>query len=117
MSVCNDTEVQIPFHVGEDKSRTWVLKLDDQGLLLKHDHRHADGTPDEITWYGGYAKTGGTAFSQAFPADEHTAKLIPAASTNEWSLVFGPDKKTLSYILSRDGNMRFQADFDLSKPL
>jgi len=114
---CTDTELRIPFQVGEDKSRTWVLTHDEKGLLLKHDHRHADGTPDEVTMYGGYAKTGGNAVEQSFPADEYTAKLIPAASTNEWSLVLSQDKKTLSYILKRDGQLRFHADFDLSKPV
>ena len=116
-SSCKENEVRIPFRVGEDKSRTWVLTQDAQGLLLKHDHRHEDGTPDEVTQYGGYAKVGGTALVQHFPADAFTAKLIPAAATNEWTLSLSRDKKTLSYILKRDGDLRFQADFDLSKPL
>jgi hypothetical protein len=25
----------------------------EEGLQLKHDHRHEDGTPDEVTMYGG----------------------------------------------------------------
>ncbi|MCW5912243.1 MAG: hypothetical protein KIT62_14325 [Cyclobacteriaceae bacterium] len=116
-STCTDKEVRIPFQVGEDKSRTWVLTLDEKGLLLKHDHRHEDGTPDKVTMYGGYAKAGGSALEHAFPADAYTAELIPAAATNEWSLVLSKDKKTLSYILKRDGQLRFHADFDLSKPL
>lgn len=115
-STCTDKEVRIPFQVGEDKSRTWVLTLDETGFLLKHDHRHEDGTPDKVTMYGGYAKTGGDSFAHAFPADKHTAELIPAAATNEWGLILSKDKKTLSYILKRDGQLRFHADFDLSKP-
>lgn len=113
---CSETTIRIPFHVGEDKSRTWVLTLDEKGLLLKHDHRHEDGTPDEITMYGGYAKAGSNALEQYFPADEYTANLIPVAATNEWTLMLSKDKKTLSYILKRDDKMRFRADFDLSKP-
>jgi hypothetical protein len=66
--------------------------------------------------YGGYAKPGGTLVAQSFPADEHTAKLIPAAATNEWTLTLDTDKKILSYILKREGQLRFHADFDLSKP-
>ena len=46
---CADTEIRIPFQVGEDKSRTWIITLGGKGLLFKHDHRHADGTPDKIT--------------------------------------------------------------------
>lgn len=114
---CDASEVRIPFQVGNDKSRTWVLTLDEKGLLLKHDHRHEDGTPDKITMYGGYAKANGTAVSQAFPADEHTATLIPAAATNEWTLKLSDDKKSLSYMLSRNGELRFHAVFDLTEKI
>jgi len=116
-ATCTSKEVRIPFQVGEDKSRTWVLTLDETGLLLKHDHRHEDGTPDKVTMYGGYAKTDGNSLAHSFPADKHTAELIPAAATNEWSIILSNNKKTLSYILKRDGQLRFHADFDLSKPL
>jgi hypothetical protein len=116
-SSCQENEVRIPFHVGEDKSRTWVLSLEKEGLLLKHDHRHEDGTPDEITMYGGFANAQGSPLVQYFPADAHTASLIPAAATNEWTLQLSEDRKTLSYILKRDNALRFRADFDLSTPL
>ncbi len=111
---CEEREVRIPFFVGEDSSRTWVLTIDSIGLLLKHDHRHKDGTPDSITFYGGYAKTSQNKNEQFFPADPHTAKLIPAAATNEWNFVLSKDRKKLSYILRRDGKLRFHADFDLT---
>src|SRR5690606_9680108 len=106
--------LRVPFWVGEDKSRTWLLTFQKKnGLLLKHDHRHADGSPDSVTMYGGYAKVGGTSLSHSFPADAYTAQLIPAAATNEWTLQLSPNKKVLSYILKRDGQLRFQADFKL----
>lgn len=106
--------VRVPFWVGDDKSRTWLLaRHKEKGLLLKHDHRHADGSPDSITMYGGYAQPGGTSLAQSFPADAHTAHLIPAAATNQWTLALSPDRKVLSYILKRDGQLRFQADFRL----
>ena len=114
---CSADQIRVPFHVGEDRSRTWVFTKSSEGLLLKHDHRHADGTPDSVTMYGGFAKAGGTAYRQAFPADAYTAKLIPAAATNEWETVLSEDKKTFSYILKRAGQMRFQADFDLTAPV
>ena len=47
------------------------------------------------------------------PADAFTAQLLPAAATNEWTLELSPDKKVLSYILKRNGKLRFQADFKL----
>jgi hypothetical protein len=115
VQTCKDGELRIPFLVDEDKSRTWVLTVTPEGLLFKHDHRHADGTPDEVTNYGGLAAPGGSAFLQRFPADGFTAKLLPAAATNEWTMRLSEDGKQFSYILKRHGEMRFQADFDLTK--
>jgi hypothetical protein len=114
---CSATVIRIPFHVGEDKSRTWVFTQMEEGLQLKHDHRHEDGTPDEVTMYGGIAMDTNDASTMRFPADAHTAQLIPAASTNEWNVVLSPDGRTFSYILKRDNQLRFQADFDLTKPI
>jgi hypothetical protein len=114
---CSDSVVMVPFTVGEDKSRTWVIRKTPEGLQLKHDHRHEDGTPDEVTMYGGMSSSNTNSLKQQFQADAYTAQLIPAASTNEWTLELSPDGKTFSYILKRDNKMRFQADFDLTKPL
>lgn len=106
---CTQDEIRISFAVGEDTSRTWVLTQSEKGLLLKHDHRHADGTPDEITMYGGWADDRGNQFTQFFPADSHTKELIPAAATNVWQLRYDPIKKTLTYDLKRHGKRRFTA--------
>ncbi len=110
---CAEKELRIPFQVGDDKSRTWVLTLTDKGLLFKHDHRHPDGTPDEITMYGGWADTGGTPHLQRFPADSDTAKLIPEAVTNVWTLEIIPDKQQFSYSLERHAKPRYRAVFNL----
>ncbi len=114
---CGAEQVRIPFWVGEDRSRTWVLSRRAEGLELKHDHRHEDGTPDSITMYGGTAREAGNALQQAFPADQYTANLIPRAATNEWVMALSDDRKTFSYILKRGGQRVFQADFDLTQPL
>lgn len=110
---CNEKELRIPFHVGEDKSRTWVLTLTDKGLLFKHDHRHPDGTPDRITMYGGWAAPNGTRYLQRFPADPETAKLIPEATTNVWTLEIIPEKKQFTYQLERNSQPRYQALFNM----
>lgn len=110
---CSKDEIRIPFHVGEDKSRTWILTLTDKGLLFKHDHRHADGTPDRVTMYGGWAATNGTAHMQRFPADAETAKLIPEATTNVWTLELIPDKQQFTYYLERHNEARYRARFNL----
>jgi hypothetical protein len=106
---CTPTEIRVPFVVGEDRSRTWVFSRVDDGLQLKHDHRHEDGTPDEVTMYGGMASAAGSAQVQSFPADAHTARLIPAAAGNVWTVSLDPDGKRLSYHLDRDGKPRFTA--------
>lgn len=106
---CDDNEIRVPFGVAEDTSRTWIVRYDDEGLLLKHDHRHPDGTPDEITMYGGWATEDGTALSQSFPADAHTRQLLPEAATNVWSLTIDPAAGTLTYYLERHGEPRFEA--------
>ncbi|MEX2363844.1 MAG: hypothetical protein WD597_09475, partial [Balneolaceae bacterium] len=41
---CEENRIRIPFYVGDDRSRTWVLKLENDRILLKHDHRHQDGS-------------------------------------------------------------------------
>jgi hypothetical protein len=113
---CSDKEIRIPFQVGEDKSRTWILKLDEKGLLFKHDHRHKDGTPDEVTMYGGWADAKGTAYRQLFPADAETKKLIPEAATNVWTLEIDESKQELVYYLERHKEPRYRAVFNM-KPV
>ena len=39
---CSADEIRVPFIVGEDKSRTWIIKRTQAGLELLHDHRHPD---------------------------------------------------------------------------
>lgn len=106
---CSDEEIRVPFLVGEDRSRTWVFSRTDGGLQLKHDHRHEDGTPDEVTMYGGMASATGTPLAQSFAADAHTAKLIPAAVTNVWTVSLSADGTRLTYHLERDARPRFTA--------
>ena len=109
IETCNTDELRIPFIVGEDHSRTWILRKTTDGLQLKHDHRHEDGTPDKITLYGGTAALSGTEQTQSFPADAYTADLIPEASTNEWILSLSEDNNEITYYLKRHNEARFKA--------
>lgn len=114
---CEDGRILAPFHVGEDRSRTWVLTQTTHGLRLKHDHRHEDGSEDELTWYGGDTRAGGTPNHQEFHADAHTASLIPAAATNVWTMEVHSGRM-FAYALRREGtDRRFRAEFDLSRPI
>jgi hypothetical protein len=114
---CEDSVVRVPFFVGNDRSRTWVISRTSAGLRLKHDHRHEDGSEDEITQYGGDTSEPGSTTRQEFAADAHTASLIPAAATNVWTLEIQPDR-SLAYALRREGtDRRFRVEFDLTRPV
>ncbi|MGI4843905.1 MAG: hypothetical protein ACRYF7_11385 [Janthinobacterium lividum] len=111
--VCKADAVRMPVQVGADRSRTWIFTRHAAGLELRHDHRHPDGTPDAVTMYGGMAKEGGTARSQAFLADAYTAKLVPGAETNVWTVSLSQDGSVLSYRLERHDKPR--AEFVLKR--
>lgn len=116
---CTDSQLQIPFHVGEDRSRTWLISKTGSGLQLKHDHRHADGSSDKSTMYGGHTLDAGWATVQSFPADQYSKELFTAAGNpqsngNTWQMYIYPEKFT--YRLTREGR-EFRVDFDLSKPV
>lgn len=115
--VCESGRILVPFHIGPDRSRTWVFTRTEGGLRLKHDHRHEDGSEDEITQYGGDTRGPGTATRQEFHADTFTASLIPAASTNVWTVEIEPGVR-YAYALRREGtDRRFRVEFDLTRPV
>lgn len=112
----SDREVKIPFYVGEDKSRTWVLSYSNNILTLKHDHRHKDGSADTVTYYGGTANNSGSEIMQMFPADQETCQMIDYACYNVWWITM--DGNTFTYNLRRIGSDRlFSVKFDLSKAI
>jgi|TARA_B100000405_G_scaffold150195_1_gene105025 hypothetical protein len=114
---CDLAEIRIPFHVGDDRSRTWVVTPTSVGLRLKHDHRHVDGTEDEISQYGGDTRGKGDPSVQEFLADDLTARLVPEAAQNVWSLEVRPGE-VFVYQLRRGGeDRRFRVEFDLSEPV
>ena len=113
---CEPNRIRIPFHVGENYSRTWLLTLHDSLILLKHDHRHEDGSEDHVTQYGGKATNTGSKTSQYFPSDQFTVNLLPAASSNVWWIDVSDDYFT--YNLRRMGTDRqFSIRFNLKKPI
>lgn len=115
--VAGPDEIRIPFFVGTNRSRTWVLTRTSSGLRLKHDHRHEDGSEDAVTQYGGDTAQPGSAEQQEFLADELTAKLIPTAKTNIWTMRIEPEK-LFGYALRRDAEgRRFRVEFDLTMPI
>lgn len=114
---CSADEIRIPFHLGENRSRTWVITPTSTGLRLKHDHRHADGTADAVTQYGGDTRNSGSGTRQEFYADSLTAALIPAARTNVWMVEVFPGDRFV-YALKREGtDRRFRVEFNLRAPI
>ncbi|WP_449467505.1 hypothetical protein [Stenotrophomonas humi] len=116
-----ERELRVPFHVGDDHSRTWVVTRTATGLRLKHDHRHEDGSPDAVTMYGGDTADAGSAARQAFPVDAESVAMFEregmnASLNNTWAMEVEQGKRFV-YELSRPGGRLFQVEFDLSQPV
>ena len=117
---CSANEIKIPFHVGDNRSRTWVVTRTGSGLRLKHDHRHEDGSEDELTQYGGDTASPGTPKRQEFPVDRFSIDLFnrndaAVSTTNVWAMEVVPGQ-LFAYELRRP-NRFFRVDFDLARPL
>lgn len=116
---CSDTELRIPFHVEDDHSRTWVISKTDNGLRLKHDHRHKDGSEDAVTQYGGDTIYEGAASRQVFPVDQYSIDMfgregLTASVVNIWAVEI--NNAIFAYELSRP-NRHFRVEFDITKPV
>lgn len=117
---CSEREIRIPLHVGDDRSRVWIVRRTPAGLRLKHIHRHHDGTEDARSNYGGDAAGSGSARRQDFPADAFSRELfirerIPESITNIWAIEVEPGAM-LAYSLRRP-NRNFRVEFDLGRPI
>jgi hypothetical protein len=121
---CTAETIKIPLHVEADRSRTWVItrapKGSDPSIELKHDHRHADGSEDEITQYGGKTLTLGSATRQEFPADAFSKMLFertgrPNSSLNVWGMEIEPGKRFIYEVTRPNRHVRFE--FDLTQPV
>jgi len=124
---CYPDEIRIPVHVGNEedgswnRSRTWILTRTPEGIRLKHDHRHDDGSEEEITQYGGDTAEVGSGGIQTFPADAFTreviGELVRGAAANIWRMEITPEE-VFAYRLTRstfDNALRWA--FDLTKPV
>lgn len=117
---CSADTVRIPLHVGQDRSRTWVVTLRGERLRLKHDHRHADGSEESAVKYGGDTVAPGEASRQEFPVDAESRALFESegrlvSMQNTWAMDLVPGTR-FAYELRRP-NRHFRIEFDLSRPL
>lgn len=115
---CSEARIEIPLHVGDNRSRTWVLIRESGVIRLKHDHRHADGSEEAVTWYGGHTTDPGRAWRQTFPVDDFSKALflthdLEGSITNFWYMEVVPDSH-FAYGLTRPGR-HLRAEFDLTQ--
>lgn len=132
---CTASRIAVPFHVRNadgtwDRSRTWLITRTAQGLRLKHDHRHEDGSADPVTMYGGDTASPGTARTQSFPVDAESIAVfrregLAASVTNVWTVEVDPAGTRggiYAYELRRTvaggapAERHFRVDFDVTKP-
>ena len=116
---CSEDRLVIPFHVGNDHGRVWIVSRTPSGLHLRHEHRRSDGSEEPISGYGGDSDNPGNPRRQTFPADRQSRDLFvredsPASITNVWVIEIVPGR-LLAYELRRPGRF-FRAEFDLSRP-
>ena len=112
-----------------NRSRTWIVTRHGAGaetrFTLKHDHRHADGEADAVTFYGGTSADAGSARAQDFPVDAESVALftregLDASLTNVWRVAVDPagsKDARFAYQLTRrnDPTRRFRVEFDTTK--
>ena len=116
---CEGPVIAVPFAVGEDRSRTWMISRTAEGLRLKHVHRHADGHEDKVSQYGGDTQDAGSSTRQEFPADAFSKKLflqngLERSVTNVWAFEVMPGRH-VAYELRRP-NRFFRVEFALQRP-
>ncbi|WP_417477954.1 hypothetical protein [Maricaulis sp.] len=116
---CSEDEVRIPLHVGENRSRTWIISRQGDGLRLQHDHRHEDGSDDAVSMYGGSTVTPPADGIAQFPADQFSKDLferegLAVSVTNVWTLALTDE--ALTYALDRP-ERHFEVSFDLTRPV
>jgi hypothetical protein len=131
VATCDQNQIQIPFHIGNadgtwNRSRTWIITRTENGLRLKHRHRHEDGSLDAVSNYGGDTSSEGTAERQEFPVDDESITLFKAEGldqsvTNTWAVEVSPPGQRdarFAYELRRPetaGGRFFRVEFDLAK--
>ena len=131
---CSDNRIAVAFHIFDgdahgswNRSRTWILTRNAGAITLKHDHRHADGEADAVTFYGGTTATPGTPNAQDFPVDPESIALferegLDASLTNVWRMEVDPagrEDARFVYQLTRgnDPSRLFRVAFDASEPV
>lgn len=117
ISTCTEETIEIDLVRGGDTwHTTWVLEKRDEGLHLYHDHigdnEYEEGE-EPLTGYGGFANNEGSSTTQYFPADDHTAEILPEAETNVWMMELNTEDGSFVYYLERHDEPRFRAELSM----
>jgi hypothetical protein len=114
---CGADTLRLPFHIEQeatsswDRSRTWLFMRGDSALELRHDHRHEDGSPDDVTMYGAHTLADGSANVQEFILTERRAA---DGSALGWRIEIQPHER-YTYGTIRGGEWTWRVDFDLTR--
>lgn len=114
---CGEERIRIPFMVGDNLSRTWVLTRIGERIELRHDHRGPDGQPETVTMYGGLSPNRGSANAQIFPADDRTLDSLPDNYPNVWLMEVHPGERFVYYVRRQATERYYHVEFDLSAPV
>ena len=117
---CSADTIRIPFHVDDNRSRTFVLTRTLGGLRLKHVHLQEDGSEEKMSQYGGDTMTPGSPSRQKFPSDRFSRELVvrenvPERAANVWVWEVEPER-LFAFELRRP-NRFLRVAFDLSRPV
>ncbi len=114
---CTPERIRIPFAVGDNLSRTWVLTRHGDRIELRHDHRHPDGSSEDVTLYGGRSPNRGSDRLQIFPADDQTLDTLPDNVPNVWLMEIEPGQRFTYYVRRLATERYYHFEFDLSEPV
>ena len=100
---CSDTQIKMPLHIDDNSSRILVLTKSDGSIKLQHDHRHADGSSDALTLYGGYSSADSTANVQNFPESAESIAITKAQAPTRtypsvWSIILSSEDITYQVV-------------------
>lgn len=112
---CDEDELRIPFIVGDDASRTWILRIGEEGLSFIHEHLRPDGTEYEGSGFGGHASDEGSATFQHFP-DFWATDETPPDEHRVWRLRIDREHDLFVYYLDRGGRPAYRLVFHLGPP-
>lgn len=114
---CGAERIRIPFVIGDNLSRTWVLTRHGHRIELRHDHRHPDGSPEDITLYGGRSPNRGSDRLQIFPADDQTLDTLPDNVPNVWLMQIEPGERFTYHVRRLATERYYHFEFDLTEPV